>query len=473
MIVMKFGGTSVEDGKSIDRVTRIVFARLEQKPVVVVSAMSRITDSLVAMSHLAAAGSLDEALRLLRQLRQRHLAVLGSLVKRKAQGPVRSDLQTLFDSMQQVLRGVAALGELSSRTTDSILSFGELLSSRMVTAAFRARGLDAVLVDSRQTIVTDATHTRAVPQFQATNQRMRKTVQPLLQAGRVPVMGGFIAATADGITTTLGRGGSDFSAAIVGAALRARKIEIWTDVEGMMTTDPRLCPDAQRIAVIGFDEASELAYFGAKVLHPATLIPAVEKNIPVYILNSRNPESKGTCIRAHAPRSRTVLRAIAAKRGAKVINVRLPRMLIVHGFLHALFEAFDRHACPADLVSSSEVSVSVAVEGARDLSGLVQDLKRLGNVEVEDKKAIVCLVGENLRGRIGIAADVFRVLANSGVNVHMISQGASEINISFVAEETDVPEAVRQLHAHFFSQEVGSARKPPRSGSKSLAAAAN
>jgi len=485
MIVMKFGGTSVEDGKAIDRVAQIVSARLDQKPVVVVSAMSRITDSLVAMSRLAAAGSLDEALRLLRQLRQRHLAVLATLVKRKAEGPVRGDFQALFDAMQHLLRGVAALGELSPRTTDSILSFGELLSSRMVTAAFRRRGLDAVLVDSRQTIVTDGAHTRAVPQFHLTNQRLRGALEPLLKAGRVPVMGGFIAATADGVTTTLGRGGSDFSAAIVGAALRARKIEIWTDVEGMMTTDPRLCPDAQRIGVIGFDEASELAYFGAKVLHPATLIPAVEKNIPVYILNSRNLESKGTCIRAHAPRSKTVLRAIAAKRGAKVINVRLPRMLVAHGFLHALFEAFDRHACPADLVSTSEVSVSVTVEGARDLSGLVQDLKRLGNVEVEEKKAIVCLVGENLRGRIGVAADVFSVLAKNGVNVHMISQGASEINISFVIEEGDVPEAVQQLHAHFFSQKAmvrreSSRKRPPEAGalrvradSKSLTAAAN
>jgi aspartate kinase len=485
MIVMKFGGTSVEDGKAIDRVARIVSARLDQKPVVVVSAMSRVTDSLVAMSRLAAANSLTEALQLLRQVRQRHLGVLATLVKRKAEGQVRVELQTLFDALQQMLRGVDALGELSARSTDSILSFGELLSSRMVTAAFRARGLDAVLLDSRRIIVTDGAHTRAVPQFHSTNQRLRVALKPLLDAGRVPVMGGFIAATADGVTTTLGRGGSDFSAAIVGAALRARKIEIWTDVEGMMTTDPRLCPDAQRIAVIGFDEASELAYFGAKVLHPATLIPAVEKNIPVYILNSRNPESKGTCIRGHAPRSKTVLRAIAAKRGAKVINVRLPRMLVAHGFLHALFEAFDRHACPADLVSTSEVSVSVTVEGARDLSGLVQDLKRLGNVEVEDKKAIVCLVGENLRGRIGVAADVFSVLAKAGVNVHMISQGASEINISFVVEEGDVPEAVKQLHAHFFSQ-AGAVRrewlrkrspkaKALRAGadSKSLTAAVN
>jgi aspartate kinase len=459
MIVMKFGGTSVEDSKAIERVAEIVASRRGQKPVVVVSALARITDSLVTMSQLAASGGLAEGLRLHRQMRQRHLAVLGSLLNGRGETEVRSRLQVLFDSLEDVLRGVAALGELTARTSDNLLSFGELLSSQIVSTAFRARGMDAVLVDSRQLMLTDASYTRAVPQREETNRRLRQSLKPLLTNGRVPVMAGFIGATADGIPTTLGRGGSDFSAALVGAGLGARKIEIWTDVEGMMTTDPRLCPDARRIDTIGFDEASELAHFGAKVLHPATLIPAVEKNIPVYILNSRNPESQGTCIRAHARPSKTILRSIAAKRGVKVVNVRLnvrlPRIVAAQGFLHALFEAFDHHACPADLISTSDVSVSVAVEASRDLAGLVQDLKRLGNVEVEDNKAILCLVGEKLRGRIGVAARVFSVLASAGINVHMISQGASEINISFVIEERDVPEAVRQLHADFFAERAG------------------
>jgi aspartate kinase len=455
MIVMKFGGTSVEDGKAIERVIEIVGSRSEQKPVVVVSALARVTDSLVTMSQHAASGSLAEGLRLHRQVRQRHFAVLGSLVNGRGETEVRSRLQALFDSLEEVLRGVAALGELSPRTSDNLLSFGELLSSQIVNSAFRARGIDAVLVDSRQLMVTDASYTRAVPQREETNRRLRQSLKPLLTSGRVPVMAGFIAATAEGIPTTLGRGGSDFSAALIGAGLGARKIEIWTDVEGMMTTDPRLCPDARRIDIIGFDEASELAHFGAKVLHPATLIPAVENNIPVYILNSRNPESKGTCIRTRARPSKTILRSIAAKRGVKIVNVRLPRIIAPQGFLHALFEAFDRHACPADLVSTSDISVSVAVEASRDLAGLVQDLKRLGNVEVEDKKAILCLVGEKLRGRIGVAARVFGVLAGAGINVHMISQGASEINISFVIEERDIPEAVKQLHADFFAERAG------------------
>jgi aspartate kinase len=265
-------------------------------------------------------------------------------------------------------------------------------------------------------------------------------------------MGGFIGATRDGVTTTLGRGGSDFSAAIVGAALSAERVEIWTDVEGMLTTDPRLCPDAHRIRAISFDEAAELAYFGAKVLHPATLLPAVQHDIPVYVLNSRNVKSTGTCIRSEAPPSRTMFRAIAAKKGVNVINVKAPRMLLAYGFLKSLFAVLENHRCPVDLVSTSEVSVSLVVDPSRDIAGIVPELKQLGEVEVETNKAIVCLVGRDIKGRVGIAATVFNVLANTGVNVHMISQGASEINISVVVDEPDVPRAVKALHGELFTK---------------------
>lgn len=450
MIVMKFGGTSVEDSAAIERAADIVLDRLEQRPVVVVSALAGVTDSLLAMSRHAASGLLPQATELLRQVRQKHLQVLSAVVSGEKEAAVSERIHKLTDALQDVLRGVATLDELSARTTDAILSVGELLSSEIVSAALQARGVDAVLVDSRFCMVTDGTHTRAVPLFEQTADRLQCALQPLLQANRVPVMGGFIAATADGVTTTLGRGGSDFSAAIIGAALNAERIEIWTDVEGMMTTDPRLCPQAQRIDAIGFDEASELAYFGARVLHPATLIPAVEKNIPVYVLNSGKPKRKGTRISSSAPHGPTTFRAIAAKKGMQVINVKSPRMLLAHGFLRALFEVFERHACAADLVSTSEVSVSVALESSRDVSTLLHDLKKLGEVEVERGKAIICLVGKHIRGRTGIAAKVFQTVAEAGINVHMISQGASEINISFVVEESDVPEAVRRLHKCFF-----------------------
>jgi len=447
---MKFGGTSVEDDAAIRRVADIVLNRVEERPVVVVSALAGVTDSLLAMSRAAASGSVDEALQSLRKLRRRHLTVLNALVEGPAEAVAREQVQTLLDCLQDMLRGVAALGELSPRTSDNVLSTGELLSSRIVSTVLKARGIHSELVDSRRCILTDASHTKAVPLFDQTSERLHDQVKPLLQANRIPVMGGFIGATAQGVPTTLGRGGSDFSAAIVGAALNAQRIEIWTDVEGMMTTDPRLCPQAQRINVIGFDEASELAYFGAKVLHPATLIPAVEKNIPVYVLNSRQPANKGTCIRARAPRSRTTFRAIAAKTGIKVINVKSPRVLMAHGLLRRLFETFELHSCTTDLVSTSEASISVALDPSCDATGLVQDLQKLGEVEVENSKAIVCLVGKGIHGRVGIAASVFKTVAAANVNVHMISQGASEINISFVVEEDDVPKVVQALHRHFF-----------------------
>src|SRR5208283_3464326 len=468
MIVMKFGGTSVEDDAAIQRVADIVLNRVEERPVVVVSALAGVTDSLLAMSRAAASGSVDEALQSLRKLRRRHLTVLNALVEGPAEAVAREQVQTLLDCLQDMLRGVAALGELSPRTNDNVLSTGELLSSRIVSTVLKARGIHSELVDSRRCIITDASHTRAVPLFDQTSERLHDQVKPLLQANRIPVMGGFIGATAQGVPTTLGRGGSDFSAAIVGAALNAQRIEIWTDVEGMMTTDPRLCPQAQRINVIGFDEASELAYFGAKVLHPATLIPAVEKNIPVYVLNSRKPESKGTCIRARAPCSGTEFRAIAAKTGMKVINVKSPRMLVAHALLRALFETFERHSCAADLVSTSEASISVALDSSRDISGLLHDLRKLGEVEVENGKAIICLVGKGIRGQVGIAASVFNTVAAANVNVHMISQGASEINISFVVEENDVPIAVKALHKHFFEAEAVARYAKRRSAHKKL-----
>ena len=389
---------------------------------------------------------------------------MSALVSGESQSAVCVEIRKLTNGLQDVLRGVATLGELSPRTTDTILSVGELLSSAIVNAAFQARGIDSVLVDSRRCIVTDATHTRAVPRFDPTNDRLLCELEPLLQAGRVPVMGGFIAATAERITTTLGRGGSDFSAAIVGAALNASRIEIWTDVQGMMTTDPRLCPQAQRIETIGFDEASELAYFGAKVLHPATLIPAIEKNIPVHVLNSRKPNDKGTQICSAAPPSRTVFRAIAAKNGIQVVNVKSPRMLMARGFLRALFERFERHDCAADLVSTSEVSVSIAFDSSLEVSALLHDLNELGEVEAQKEKAIICLVGKQIRGQAGIAAKVFEVVAEGGINIHMISQGASEINISFVVDEGDVGEAVRRLHRRFF--EVASFGQPAEADSR-------
>ncbi|HLJ87382.1 MAG TPA: lysine-sensitive aspartokinase 3 [Candidatus Angelobacter sp.] len=450
MIVMKFGGTSVQDAEAIDRVAAIVRKRLPEKPVVVVSALAKITDQLLAMASAAGAGKRDESLEISQRARQRHHGTASELLGESRYSQIRPELDTHFDALDELLRGIVAVGELTPRTIDNIAGFGERISSKIAAAAFSERGIPSAHVDSRKCIVTDAGYSKAVPLFEETNSRLAETVQPLLNRGCVPVMGGFIGATREGIPTTIGRGGSDFTGAIVGAGLGAQRIEIWTDVDGMMTTDPNLCPQARRIKTISFEEAAELAYFGAKVLHPATLLPAIQKNIPVLVLNSRNPGCEGTKITASAPRSKNIFKAIAAKKRITVVDVVATRMLMAHGFLKSIFEVFAHHRCPVDMVSTSEVSVSVTVDSNESIAAIAADLGKLADVKYEGRKAIVCLVGENIRNTPGIAAKVFGAIPD--VTIQMISQGASEINISFVIDEADVPDVVARLHNAFFSQ---------------------
>jgi aspartate kinase len=447
---MKFGGTSVEDAAAIDRVAGIVKGRLPEHPFVVISAMAKVTDQLLAMAGAAGRGEREQALDICRALRERHYDTAGELLGTGLHTDLHTELGAEFDSLEELLRGIAAVGELTPRTSDYVVSFGERLSSMIAAPAFLARDIPAKLVDARQVIITDAQHSRAVPQAGEINDRLQARVKPLLDQGCVPIMGGFIGATREGVQTTIGRGGSDFSAALVGAGLNAERIEIWTDVDGMKTTDPRICADARRIKVISFEEAAELAYFGAKVLHPATVLPAVEKNIPVLVLNSRNSSNEGTRIVSRAPRSRSVFKAIAAKNRITIIEIVAARMLMAHGFLAKVFDIFARHRCAVDVVSTSEVSISLTVDSNEAIPQIAADLEELAFVKYSGRQAIVCLVGENIRETPGVAAQVFDAIRD--INVRMISQGASEINLTFVIDELDVPEAVRRLHARFFAE---------------------
>ncbi len=459
LVVMKFGGTSVEDAAAILRTAKIVAGRVSkgQQPVVVVSAMARVTDLLISAATTAARGDRASALAITERLRIRHRDTAGQLAGAvdAANNGCDSGLRAThawmdaeFDGLEEILRGLAAVGELTPRISDMVVSYGERLSSRMIAEAFSRAGLNAVHVDARRCIVTDAQHGKAIPQDTAIEQRLREQVVPRLRDGDVPVMGGFIGATEQGVTTTLGRGGSDFTAALVGGGIDAAAIEIWTDVNGIMTADPRVCPDALRVKTISFEEAAELAYFGAKVLHPATILPAVKKNIPVFVLNSKNPENGGTRITALAAHCRSPFKSIAVKKRLTIMDVVASRMLMSHGYLRAIFDVFDRHQCPVDMVSTSEVSVSLSLDSNEKLPAIAADLSRLADVKYEGRKALVCMVGENIRGQNGIAARVFQAIRH--VNVRMISQGASEINMSFMIEEDDAEEAVRSLHAEFF-----------------------
>jgi aspartate kinase len=447
---MKFGGTSIEDATAIDRVAGIVKGRLPEHPFVVISAMAKVTDQLLAMAAAAGCGEREQALDICRALRERHYTTAGELLGTGLHTELHSELGAELDSLEELLRGITAVGELTPRTSDYVVSFGERLSSMIATPAFLTRGIPAKLVDARQVIITDTQHGRAVPQAGEINDRLQARVKPLIEQGCVPIMGGFIGATREGVQTTIGRGGSDFSAALVGAGLNAERIEIWTDVDGMKTTDPRICSDARRIKVISFEEAAELAYFGAKVLHPATVLPAVEKNIPVLVLNSRNPSNEGTRIVPRAPRARSLFKAIAAKNRITIIEIVAARMLMAHGFLAKVFDIFARHRCAVDVVSTSEVSISLTVDSNEAIPQIAADLEELAFVTYTGRKAIVCLVGENIRETPGVAAQVFDAIRD--INVRMISQGASEINLTFVIDEADVPEAVRRLHARFFSE---------------------
>jgi aspartate kinase len=417
--------------------------------VVVVSAMAKVTDQLLRAAAAAALGDRTGALAISSRLRCRHRDTATALIKDCAdQAALLEFIDKKFDSLDEVLRGLAAILELTPRISDLIVSYGERISSRIVAAAFRAQGIDAAHVDAREIIVTDSEFQKAIPQDVLIDKRAAEKLRPLTAKGLVPVMGGFIASNEAGITTTLGRGGSDFTGALVGGALSAEAIEIWTDVDGIMTSDPRVCPDALRVKVISFEEAAELAYFGAKVLHPATILPAVKKNIPVLVLNSRNAACEGTRITSLAPHCRNPFKSIAVKKKLSIIDVVASRMLMTHGYLSEIFAIFDKHKCAVDMVSTSEVSVSLTVDSNEKLPSIAADLSRLADVKYEGRKALVCMVGDDIRGRSGMAAQVFTAIRH--INVRMISQGASEINMSFMIDEDDADEAVRALHAAFF-----------------------
>ncbi len=449
MIVMKFGGTSVESAAAIERVASIVKARQARRPVVVVSAMGKTTNKLLAIANAAVEGTRAEYIRQIHDLRDLHSREARLIVPLSERAALDRFLDDHFQELTELVKGLAVLGELTPRSIDAISSYGERLSSFIVTLAFRHYGMAAEHLDARDLIVTDRRHTHAAPLYAETYARLAKTVPPLAE-NAVVVMGGFIGATEDGVTTTLGRGGSDFTASIAGAGIDAEEIQIWTDVDGMLTADPTILPGGHRVKTISFAEAAELAYFGAKVLHPATVVPAVEKNIPVLILNSRRPDVAGTRIVSEAAHCANAVKSIACKRRIAVVNIHSTRMFMAHGYLRRIFEVFDRYETPVDMVATSEVSVSLTIDLLDRLDEIQAELRQFAGVEIEKNQAIVCLVGDNIRYTPGVARRIFNAL--DGINIRMISQGASLLNLGFVIAEADLRKTVELLHAEFFSQ---------------------
>ena len=447
MIVCKFGGTSVADADAIGRLIRIIRERLEDCPIVVVSALAGVTDALLALARVAYRGDPTELGATMDGLVRRHEAACHGLPgTESAMEAITADAATL---RQELLGGLGRM--LKPAELDAVAGRGELWSSRLIAAAMEGAELPATWIDIRPIMVTDDRFTRATPYVQVVNTRTRECIGPLLEAGRIPVTQGFIGATADGVPTTLGRGGSDFTAALLGAALDAKRVEIWTDVSGLMTADPRVVPSARTLTAASYEEAAELATFGARVLHPATALPLVRAGIPIVVLNASQPDRPGTIIEPEAELERmgdSPVRSISWKPGITVVNVRAPRMLGAFGFLRAMFEVFERHETVVDVLASGEVSVSLTVEDRTRLDAVVRELSELGEVWVEDRRAIVAVVGIGLRNTPGLAARLFQAVQPA--NVEVISQGASLINMTFVVREEDGPGVVRRLHQEFF-----------------------
>jgi aspartate kinase len=459
MIVMKFGGTSVADPAAIERLVSIVRAERQvliqpesadwRGPLVVVSALSGVTDRLLGVAAEAGAGDAEGARTNLRELRARHHAVAEVIAGVSERAAADAAIDREFDELERIVGALAVLREVSTRWLDAIAATGEVLSSQIVTAALATRGLAAGWVDARVVMKTNAEHGAAAPLFDETAIELQRVVDPILRDRRIPVMGGFVGSTVEGVTTTLGRGGSDYSAAVVGACLDASEIQIWTDVDGMLTADPRIVKDPRVVPHLSFAEASELAYFGAKVLHPATIQPAVSRNIPVRILNSHRPSARGSLITSARPASASPVTAIASKSPVTVVDITSTRMLMTHGFLRRLFEIFERHKAAVDVVTTSEVSVSVTVDDTRRLATIISELSAFADVSREDDMAIVCVVGEGLQTDPSLVGQM--IGAAGDVPLKLVSQAASRRNVTIVVRESDLPKVLYRLHDRFFA----------------------
>ena len=446
--VMKFGGTSVGDVAAFERVVHVVSTQRERRPVVVVSAMTKVTDALLTAFEIAKKGDPEAAFRQLEPHFERHLDVAEQFLPVTGNNPFLTEFNYAREELEDLLTRVSRRSLPLSMLKDAVVSYGEQLSSRLLTEVLKANGVDARHVDSRRLIVTDDEYGSAQPIWDETEKLVRVELEPMIASDEVPVMGGFIAASRGGETTTLGRGGSDYSAALVAAALHASELQIWTDVTGVMTCDPRICGEARTIPVLSYDEAAELAYFGAKVLHPKTIKPAIDFKIPVRVCNTFEPEKVGTMVLAESDEAPNKIKSIAHKKNITILRITSARMLGAYGFMAALFQVFERYRTAIDVIATSEVSVALTLDSTESLEQIIRELERLGDVEVEQGYAVVCVVGEGLRASAGLASKIFSTIAD--VNISLVSHGASSVNMTFVVTEDAASGVIKKLHQEFF-----------------------
>ena len=447
---MKFGGTSVANFEAITRTIFIIGGRLDQKPVVVVSALSKVTDLLYKISDAAAAKDLPQTRELLCQLRKRHIDLTEELL---AQSMLKEEavarVNELCDSLEGIAMAVCSLGELSDRNKAVIISTGEYLSSTIISYAMNAKGIRTKWIDARSMMITSESYLKGEPDMDAIAATVPGVVADAYQGMDAVITQGFVGVTSEGRPTVLGRGGSDYSASLIGMAVDAEKIEIWTDVDGVRTADPRYVPNTKSLEQISFEEAAEMAHFGAKVLHPLTIEPAVRKNIPIYVLNSMNPSGKGTAILRNELIEDGV-KSVSFKENIRVINIFSTKMINTSGFLRRVFEIFSESKVSVDLISTSEANISVTVDASQNIDAVVAELSEFADVIVDDDKSQVSVIGKNIVKLNGMLKKTFTPLKKC--NVYMISQGASFVNISFVVDREELNEVVCGLHHHLFEQ---------------------
>jgi aspartate kinase len=450
MIVMKFGGTSVENASAMRRVREIILRETRASLLVVLSACAGVTNALLTIAGGFAKGDADKARQDLALLKERHWNIAESLLVRN-RAAATSELALHFDELERALAPSRKPVNAGPELLDYVASFGERWSSILFAHALQEGGAAALWIDARSVVTTNNDFTHAAPLFDVIESKASAILLPLLTSNAIVVTQGFVGSTADGVTTTLGRGGSDYSAAILGAALNAEEIQIWTDVDGILTSDPSIVRNASLIKEMTFDEASELAYFGARVLHPSTILPAMKKNIPVRVLNSRLGHGPGTLITAQsAPSPDCIVKSIAYKEGITMITIRSSRMLMAHGFLANVFGVFEQYGKSIDVIATSEVGVSLTIDDDGRLSEITRALGEFADVRVDKEMAVLCVVGENMKDAKGMAGRVFQTLGRAGVNIELISFGGSEINLTFVIREDEIENAVRSLHGEFF-----------------------
>ena len=447
LIVCKFGGTSVQDAASIRNCIEILIEN-PQRRVALVSATAGSTDLLSEACMAAQQGDSDQCLTYVTKFVARHMQLAQEL---EIFGEVSSQLNSLGEELQTLLQGVLMLRDCSSKTRDRILSLGERSSSLLVSSCWSQRTNNEVeCFDIRKIMHTDQRHGSAIPHLEKIKLSSDQILKPLLANNKLILSQGFIGSSSDGSTTTLGRGGSDYSASLVAEALQANALEIWTDVEGIASTDPRLCSSARSINEISYEEAAEMATFGAKVLHPTTLWPAIRAEIPVFVGSTKGDSKKGTWIRNkvdHQP----LVRAIAYRPSQTLLSITTPRMLHAWGFLSKVFDCFARYELSVDLVTTSEISVAITLDPSSEVNKqILNELQQLGEVKVEKDLCLLALIGNHITTKSGLAAQVFDLLRD--INVRMVCFGASDNNLCFLVGQEQSKEALQKLHGHFLEQ---------------------